>query len=98
MEKAYEKSKQGLWHRLWYRMGDEKEIVSAWLDLIPSEYGLSVIKAGIAVVFKVSRLYPTDLSVSDAIDLFLCSLVGRKLQRQEAESFLNFLNPSRGLG
>ncbi|KAI1116628.1 hypothetical protein F5Y14DRAFT_439759 [Nemania sp. NC0429] len=27
----------------------------AWLDLIPNEYGLSVIKAGIAVVFKLAE-------------------------------------------
>jgi hypothetical protein len=56
METAYKKTKEGFWHRLWYRMGNNQEIVSAWLDLIPNEYGLFIIKAGIAVVFKVG--YP----------------------------------------
>lgn len=53
MEKAYERSKQGLWHRLWYGLGNNKEVIDAWMGLIPDQYGLSVIKAGLAVVFKV---------------------------------------------
>ncbi|KAK4154461.1 hypothetical protein C8A00DRAFT_14394 [Chaetomidium leptoderma] len=55
MEKAYDGSKKGLWHRLWYGMAGQREIIGAWLDLIPDEFGLSVIKAGIAVVFKLAE-------------------------------------------
>lgn len=61
MEKAYRKSKEGFWHRFWYGMGNEKEVAKVWLDLIPNEYGLAVVKTGIAVVFKVrswSRYLP----------------------------------------
>ncbi len=59
MEKAYRESKQGLWHRFWYGCGDVRDITEAWLDLIPNEYGLSVLKAGVAVVFKVGCLFCT---------------------------------------
>ncbi|KAI3340822.1 hypothetical protein F4824DRAFT_517265 [Ustulina deusta] len=55
MEKAYRESKQGLWHRFWYGCGDVRDITEAWLDLIPNEYGLSVLKAGVAVVFKLAE-------------------------------------------
>ncbi|KAI0556214.1 hypothetical protein F4679DRAFT_578334 [Xylaria curta] len=55
MENAYRESKQGCWHRFWYSCGDVKDIAEAWLDLIPDEYGLSVIKAGVAVVFKLAE-------------------------------------------
>jgi hypothetical protein len=79
MEMAYKKTKEGFWHRLWYRMGNNQEIVSAWLDLIPSEYGLSVIRAGIAVIFKVSDPLPA-FPARDGIGRFLCSLASRKLQ------------------
>jgi hypothetical protein len=52
MEKGYSESREGLWHRFWYGMDNMD--VEGWLDLvIPDEYGLSVIKAGIALVFKV---------------------------------------------
>ncbi|AEO53772.1 hypothetical protein MYCTH_2295558 [Thermothelomyces thermophilus ATCC 42464] len=55
MEKAFGKSKQGLWHRLWYGLGNNKDVIEAWVDLIPDQYGLSVIKAGLAVVFKLAE-------------------------------------------
>ncbi|KAJ2978700.1 hypothetical protein NUW58_g7413 [Xylaria curta] len=55
MEKAYRESKQGLWHRFWYGCGDVRDIAEAWLELIPDEYGLSVLKAGVAVVFKLAE-------------------------------------------
>lgn len=57
MEKAYRESKQRLWHRFWYGCGDVRDITEAWLDLIPNEYGLSVLKTGVAVVFKVGYLF-----------------------------------------
>jgi hypothetical protein len=97
MEKAYEKTKDGFWHRLWYRMGNNQDIVSAWLDLIPNEYGLFIIKAGIAVIFKVGYP-PPAFPVGDAISWFLCSLASRELQRQGAESVCNFLDTSASLG
>ncbi len=58
MEKAYNKSREGLWYRLWYGMGDATETSKAWLDLIPDSYGMAVAKTGVAVVFKVGCLLP----------------------------------------
>jgi len=55
MEKAYGETNQGLWHRLWYGMGDSREVVEAWIGLIPDAYGLSVVKTGVAVVFKLAE-------------------------------------------
>ncbi|KAI0118734.1 hypothetical protein GGR51DRAFT_554424 [Nemania sp. FL0031] len=55
MEKVYQESKKGLWHRFWYGCSDAKDIAEAWLDLIPNEYGLSVFKAGVAIVFKLAE-------------------------------------------
>jgi hypothetical protein len=55
MEKSYTQSRQGLWHRLWYGMADNKDIVEAWVDLIPDDFGLSVIKAGVAIIFKLAE-------------------------------------------
>ncbi|KAL2161689.1 hypothetical protein VTH06DRAFT_8251 [Thermothelomyces fergusii] len=75
MEKAYGKSKQGLWHRLWYGMGNNKDIIDAWMDLIPDQYGISVIKAGLAVMFKLAensnekrqKMFKTFSTLRDAL-------------------------------
>jgi len=61
MEKAYGETNQGLWHRLWYGMGDSREVVEAWIGLIPDAYGLSVVKTGVAVVFKVGYQFRITL-------------------------------------
>ncbi|KAK3293848.1 uncharacterized protein B0H64DRAFT_398821 [Chaetomium fimeti] len=55
LEKGYCDTKQGLFHKLWYNMGDKRDIVEAWLDVIPDSYGVCVVKAGIAVVFKLAE-------------------------------------------
>jgi hypothetical protein len=52
-EKTYAKSKDTRWHRLWYKVGEKKEVAEPWLDLIPGEYGLGVLKAGVAVALNV---------------------------------------------
>lgn len=56
LEGTYKKRQEGFWHRLWYGIGDKKEIAEAWIGLIPNEYGLAVVKTGIAVLFKVASL------------------------------------------
>ncbi|KAI1169850.1 hypothetical protein F4777DRAFT_595865 [Nemania sp. FL0916] len=55
MEKTYRESKNGFWHRFWYGCGDVRDMNEVWLDLIPDEYGLSVLKAGIALVLKFAE-------------------------------------------
>ena len=53
-EKAYRKRKEGFWHSLWYKAGDSRDILEGWTSLIPNQYGLAIVKASIAVIFKVN--------------------------------------------
>lgn len=52
-QKEYSDSTEGFWHRIWYKIGDSKELVSPWADLIPDAYGLAVVKVGVAVIIKI---------------------------------------------
>lgn len=49
----YNDSKSGIWHTIWYKMGGYKDTLDGWTALIPEQYGLAVVKTGIAVIFKV---------------------------------------------
>ncbi|KAL9116541.1 MAG: hypothetical protein Q9187_006933, partial [Circinaria calcarea] len=51
----YKDSTDGFWHSLWYNIGDAKDAMDPWLAIIPEAYGLAVVKAGLAVVFKEFR-------------------------------------------
>lgn len=53
MKNEHEQKKEGFWRRLWLRVGSSREIVEPWLALVPNEYGLVILKTGLAVVFKV---------------------------------------------
>ncbi|RYP23553.1 hypothetical protein DL765_001067 [Monosporascus sp. GIB2] len=55
MEKAYKDTKQGLWHKMWYGIGRHKESLDAWIDVVPDDYGLALVKAGLAAVFKLAE-------------------------------------------
>lgn len=52
-QQDYNEQIQGPWRRLWYGIGNTSEVVDAWIEVIPSEYGLAVVKTGVAVIFKV---------------------------------------------
>ncbi|PWY83637.1 hypothetical protein BO70DRAFT_361719 [Aspergillus heteromorphus CBS 117.55] len=54
-EDRYKGQKKGFWHSIWYHVGDGQEVVSNWLALIPNEYGLAVVKTGLAVVIKLAE-------------------------------------------
>jgi hypothetical protein len=84
MEKAYGKSKEGFWYRLWYGIGNAKDIAEAWLDLIPNEYGVSVIKAGMAVVFKVACSPLSKYILKLTCEL---TLARRQLKRKKRKGF-----------
>ncbi|KAK4121225.1 hypothetical protein N657DRAFT_682882 [Parathielavia appendiculata] len=55
LEKDYSNTKKGLWHQLWYGMGNARDTAEAWLGVIPDAYGLAVVKTGVAVVFKLAE-------------------------------------------
>jgi len=43
----------GFWGKIWYNLGGAKDAVDPWIALIPNEYGLAVVKMGVAVLLKV---------------------------------------------
>lgn len=52
-QKDYTERENGMWHKIWYGIGDASDVVSVWIDLRPDEFGLAVVKPGLAVLFKV---------------------------------------------
>jgi hypothetical protein len=40
----------------WYKAGERKEHIEAWVAFIPDAFGLSVVKAGVGLVLKVRTL------------------------------------------
>lgn len=52
-EKDYENQGQNRWHRLWYGLGGKAEVATPWIEIIPSEYGLEIVKTGVAVILQV---------------------------------------------
>jgi len=44
-----------IFSKVWFGLGKHYEAVEPWLDLIPSEYGLSVLKSAVVLVFLVRR-------------------------------------------
>ncbi|KAG7287270.1 hypothetical protein NEMBOFW57_006777 [Staphylotrichum longicolle] len=75
MEKQCKETKNGLWHSLWHKMGQKQEAAEAWMAFIPDEYGLGVVKAGLALVFKLAeasaekqqRIYDTFAALRDTL-------------------------------
>ncbi|RSL75645.1 hypothetical protein CEP51_010676 [Fusarium floridanum] len=49
------KSWRGVGHRLLRKAGDCAEHVDPWLKLIPPEYGMGIIGAGISIIFMLAR-------------------------------------------
>ncbi|PLB53482.1 hypothetical protein P170DRAFT_435110 [Aspergillus steynii IBT 23096] len=54
-EDQYKERKNGRWHSIWYSIGEGKDMIDPWVALIPNEYGLAVVKTGLAVVFKLAE-------------------------------------------
>ncbi|PWY85886.1 hypothetical protein BO94DRAFT_536021 [Aspergillus sclerotioniger CBS 115572] len=54
-EDRYNGEKNGFWHSIWYNLGEGEEVISNWIGLIPNEYGLAIVKTGLAVVFKLAE-------------------------------------------
>jgi len=51
-ECGYSDTLNGFWRKIWYNIGETEDICHAWVALIPDEYGLAVVKTGLAVVFQ----------------------------------------------
>lgn len=53
-QKDYTERQQNSWHRIWHGVGKASENVDIWVGWIPDEFGLAVVKTGLALVIKVS--------------------------------------------
>ncbi|KKY32017.1 hypothetical protein UCDDA912_g08014 [Diaporthe ampelina] len=54
-EEDYEDRGKDRWRRIWYGLGDKAELATPWIEIIPNEYGLAVVKTGVAVILKLAR-------------------------------------------
>ncbi|CAK7212185.1 hypothetical protein SCUCBS95973_001356 [Sporothrix curviconia] len=49
-------NRKGNWFKyLWRKAGTQKEAIEPWLQLIPDEYGLSLVRGAIAIVFHIAE-------------------------------------------
>ncbi|KAG8159752.1 hypothetical protein KVR01_010389 [Diaporthe batatas] len=53
-ENDYTESQQSSWRRIWHTVGKASENVDVWVAWIPDEFGLSVVKTGLALVIKLA--------------------------------------------
>lgn len=49
----------GYLHKLWRKAGENANRIDPWLDFIPDEKGLNVVRAGLVVILQV-RLIPVE--------------------------------------
>ncbi|KAE8449419.1 hypothetical protein EG329_008027 [Mollisiaceae sp. DMI_Dod_QoI] len=54
-QKGHTDATKGTWHSIWYKMGDAKNDLDGWLNIIPDAYGIAMVKTGLAVVFKLAE-------------------------------------------
>ncbi|KAJ5779272.1 hypothetical protein N7457_006992 [Penicillium paradoxum] len=54
-QKAFTDRDNRWWYSLWRNIGEEKYALQGWIALIPNEYGLAIVKTGLAVVFKLAE-------------------------------------------
>ncbi|ROV93685.1 hypothetical protein VPNG_08868 [Cytospora leucostoma] len=53
-QQDYTAREQGMWHKIWYGIGEVSGVVDVWVAFIPDAYGLAVVKTGLAVIFKLA--------------------------------------------
>lgn len=55
-EQDYEDRGKERWRRIWYGLGDKADVTTPWIDIIPNEYGLAIVKSGVAMILKVCNV------------------------------------------
>lgn len=53
-QKDYTERQQSSWRRIWHGVGKASENVDVWVGWIPDEFGLAVVKTGLALVIKLA--------------------------------------------
>ncbi|KAG6356455.1 hypothetical protein INS49_015843 [Diaporthe citri] len=56
-EKDYEDQGKDRWRRIWYGLGDKADVTTPWIEIIPNEYGLAIVKTGVALILKLARKF-----------------------------------------
>ncbi|CAK7232194.1 hypothetical protein SEUCBS140593_008180 [Sporothrix eucalyptigena] len=62
---------KGNWFRyLWRKAGTQKDAIEPWLQLIPDEYGLSLLRGAIAIVFHIAeKSHEKEKSLLDGFEM-----------------------------
>lgn len=53
----YTEREQSSWRKIWHGIGKASENVDVWVGWIPDEFGLAVVKTGLALVIKVCNTH-----------------------------------------
>lgn len=82
-----------LFNKMVVKVGDNADTIRPFVDLIPNEYGLSVVKAGIALVLLVcwTNAYNTQNSILATNNYKVCC----KGERKESEDLRSICRSSR---
>ncbi|RAH76602.1 hypothetical protein BO86DRAFT_249007 [Aspergillus japonicus CBS 114.51] len=51
---ADEKGARAIFSKAWLKLGDKRELIDPWINIIPDSYGLAVVKAGFAVALNLA--------------------------------------------
>lgn len=62
-EKDYDDHGKDRWHRIWYGLGDKADVAMPWTEIIPNEYGLAIVKTGVAAILRVGNCPSIILTV-----------------------------------
>ncbi|KAK6823052.1 hypothetical protein RU639_006101 [Aspergillus parasiticus] len=49
-----DKGARAIFAKTWVKIGENKEIIDPWLNLIPDSYGLAVVKTGVALLLQLA--------------------------------------------
>lgn len=102
-EKDYEDQGKDRWHRIWYGLGESSDVAMQWIEIIPDEYGLAVVKTGVAMILTVRGCRPDSVATLGCLtardQLAWKSLEKRRKIFQAFEEIrkaMNSTNPLKG--
>lgn len=83
--KDYDDHGKDRWHRIWYGLGDKADVVMPWTEIIPNEYGLAIVKTGVAAILRVGNCLSVSLTVMPMADE--TKSAGEEVPGKAAEGF-----------
>lgn len=64
----FKKGASRIFSRMLITIGENKEAIDPWVNLVPNDYGLCIVKLGLLVLLKV---WHSDYSIPNAITNYL---------------------------